>query len=350
MLYIGDLRLLPTYLYSDAVVFRAGNGDILFWQSEYSEPLDDPFEILSVHRLQLDEAGFRLPARPVDDYAVVALGDSYTEGANVALPWADVFARETGLPTRNLGFRGYGTQHYAYTWETYGQAEDPDIVIIGFFGANDIATGGLDLEPPFPTPLEARAEDAPAIPVTTRADIDVEIIYPITLENGEQLTFLTDYISWMNTDQATLRQSVNYDVIQQDLTSIYESAADDTCMVFVYLPSKPEVYLPYVQAQYHDAILTDQKHVLLNSDGTLHIVEDFTISYDKVLNNRTNTGEAMVALAEDIGYQTLNLHTAFDTAAAEGEMLFYAYDTHPNQAGQTLAGETIAEFVASACV
>ncbi|MEO0598074.1 MAG: hypothetical protein AAF126_18340, partial [Chloroflexota bacterium] len=79
--FIGDIRLLPTYLYDDAVVFRSGNGDILFWQSEYSTPLEDPFEILSVHRLQLDEIGFRLPARVADDYTVVTLGDSYTEGA-----------------------------------------------------------------------------------------------------------------------------------------------------------------------------------------------------------------------------------------------------------------------------
>lgn len=349
VIFIGDIRLLPTYIYDDAVVFRSGNGDILFWQSEYSTPLENPFEILSVHRLRLDELGFRLPARVADDYAVVTLGDSYTEGANVARPWSDVFAQETGLATRNLGFRGYGTPHYEYVWQTYGQAENPDIVIVGFFGANDIATGGLDLAPPFPTPLEARAQDAPAIPVTTRADIDVPIIYPITLQNGEPLTFLTDYISWMNTDEHTLVQSVNYDVIRENLTTIYNTAADDTCMVFVYLPSKPEVYFPYVQPQFYDAILQDQKHVLLNSDGTLHIVEDFEITLDKVLNNRPSTGNTMIDLADEIGYETLNLIDAFDAAAAEGEMIFYAYDTHPNQAGQTLAGETIATFVENTC-
>lgn len=349
IIFIGDLSLLSTYIFKDSVIFRSGNGDILFWQSEYIRPLENPNEILSVHRLRLDEYGFRLPARVSNDYDVVALGDSYTEGANVARPWSDAFASESSLSTRNLGFRGYGIRHYAWTWQEFGIQENPDVLIIGFFGGNDIFTAGLDIESPFPLPIEKRANDIDAEPVTVHTELDDEPIYPIYLSDSTSITFLSTYISWMNAAEDQLRGSVNYQVISEGLTQIQETASDDTCLVFVYFPSKVEVYFPYLDEADYPTILEGQKTVLLNSDGTLHIVEDFDISLERVMDWRLNTGNVMTELAETIGYNTLNLHSAFDEHAGNGEMLYYTYDTHWNQAGQMLAGETIADFVTSNC-
>lgn len=349
IIFIGDLSLLPSYIFKDSVIFRSGNGDILFWQSEYIRPLEDPNEILSVHRLSFDEHGFRLPARVSNDYDVIALGDSYTEGANVAHPWSDAFASESSFSTRNLGFRGYGIRHYAWTWQEFGIQENPDILIIGFFGGNDVFTAGLDIESPFPFPIEERANDIDAEPVTVHTELDDEPIYPIYLSDGTPITFLSTYISWMNAAEDQLMGSVNYQVISEGLTQIQETASDDTCLVFVYFPSKAEVYFPYLDEADYPAILEGQKTVLLNSDGTLHIVEDFDISLERVMDWRLNTGNIMTELADLLGYNTLNLHSTFDEHVESGEMLYYTYDTHWNQAGQTLAGETIADFVISNC-
>ena len=71
----GDARLLLAYVYDDVIVYRAGMGDILYWQGEFIAPLENPEEILSVHRLEVDEWGFRMPARTAEQYQVVALGD-----------------------------------------------------------------------------------------------------------------------------------------------------------------------------------------------------------------------------------------------------------------------------------
>lgn len=329
-------------------MFRTGNGDILYWQSEYIAPLENPDEILSVHRLQVDADGFRLPANPSDDYDVVALGDSYTEGANVARPWTDAFANASSLSIRNLGFRGYGIRHHAWVWQEYGIQENPDVLIIGFFGGNDVFTAGLDIEAPFSTPLEEREADTLAEPVTDHSVTEDEVIYPIYLSDGTPITFLSTYISWMNAAEDQLTGSVNYQVIEENLALIQQSASQDTCLVFVYFPSKPEVYFPYLNETY-PALLEGQKTVLINSDGTLHIVEDFDINIERVLDWRLNTGNVFTELAESLGYETLNLHPAFDEHAANGEMLYYTYDTHWNQAGQTLAGETIADFVTENC-
>lgn len=281
---------------------------------------------------------------------MIALGDSYTEGANVARPWSDEFASVSGLSTRNLGFRGYGMTHYTWTWEQYGIQENPDVVVIGFFGGNDLFTAGLGDEPPFPQPIIEREEQIEPSIVTEYSDLDDDLrIYPIYLDNGTPITFLRTYIGWMNAEADQIRGSVNYQVIIDNLRQIRESVPSDTCLIFAYFPSKPEVYFPYLNEADYPTLIEGQHTVLINSDGTLHLVEDFTISIERVMEWRLNTGTVMTDLAASLGYEALNLQTAFDEQAANGEMLYYTYDTHWNQAGHTLAGETIADFVGSEC-
>lgn len=343
---MGDARLLMTYVYDDVVVFRAGMGDILYWQGEFVAPLENPEAILSVHRLQVDELGFRLPARPAENYQVVVLGDSFTEGANVAMPWPDVFAEQSGLSTRNLGFRGYSPQHYAYTMETFGGT--PDVVIVSFFGGNDLASSSLEFTPPL-LPREERALEQPLnIDSRRNAEVGANYRYPAYLENGEPIAFLSTYISWMNITEETLLQSSNYQGIALSLERI-RAAAPDACLVLAYLPSKPEVYLPYVQAEAYPRIVEGQQHVLINSDSSLHILDDPEISIEKLLEHRHSLPNAMGNLADEQGFHFINLWQGFDEAAANGAMLYYTYDTHWNQAGQNLAGELVADFVGANC-
>jgi hypothetical protein len=58
----------------------------------------------------------------------VALGDSYTEAANVARPWPDVLAERSGLAVRNLGFRGYGPVEELRVLRDYGVKSNPRLV------------------------------------------------------------------------------------------------------------------------------------------------------------------------------------------------------------------------------
>lgn len=343
---MGDMRLALAYFYDDVIVFRAGMGDILYWQGEFVAPLENPEEILSVHRLQVDDLGFRLPANPAENYQVVALGDSFTEGANVALPWPDTFAEASGLSTRNLGFRGYGIQEYAYTLETF--AENPEIVIVAFFGANDLAAAANAFTTPM-LPREERALEQPLnIDLRRNAETGGSYRYPAYLKNGEPIAFLSTYISWMNLTDDTLVQSTNYQTIESSLAEI-RATAPNACLVFAYLPSKPEVYLPYVQESYIPQILQGQQHVLINSDGSLHIVEDPNISLEKLLEHRHTLPDTLASASQAEGFHFINLWEGFDAAAQEGEILFYTYDTHWNQAGQRLAGELLAEFVRGNC-
>ncbi|MGB1285700.1 MAG: alginate O-acetyltransferase AlgX-related protein, partial [Aggregatilineales bacterium] len=83
--------------------------------------------------------------------------------------------------------------------------------------------------------------------------------------------------------------------------------------------------------------------------GLLRQQTDPDISFEKVLENRRNTAAVILEAGYTAGYQTVDLWNAFDAAASEGEILYYTYDTHWNQAGHDLAGAQIAQFIESNC-
>ncbi|MFN8373969.1 MAG: hypothetical protein U0694_13965 [Anaerolineae bacterium] len=70
------------------VRFTVGIGDMFITRQGQIAPPENPYEVLSEHRLGYDDEGFRIPARSADTYDIVALGDSYTEAANAARPLA----------------------------------------------------------------------------------------------------------------------------------------------------------------------------------------------------------------------------------------------------------------------
>ncbi len=192
---------IPSLLNSDMVEFTVGMGDLFVAQPGAIAPPDNPHEVLSQHRLEFGEDGFRVPERPAEHYDVLALGDSYTEGANSALPWPDVLAAESGLSVRNMGFRGYGPVEEANVMEEYGVDSGAEIVVMAFFGGNDVSNAESWLRrPDFVLPEVERSMD-------TEVDIEGEpwlsdhdgpFQYPVQMVlNGEafDIAFLNSYVS-----------------------------------------------------------------------------------------------------------------------------------------------------------
>jgi hypothetical protein len=95
-------------------------GDIFVTRPGIIAPPANPYDVLSEHPLVWDADGFRVPVGPSDHYEIIALGDSYTEAANVAQPWPDVLALKSGRAVRNMGFRGYGPVEEARVLKDYG--------------------------------------------------------------------------------------------------------------------------------------------------------------------------------------------------------------------------------------
>ncbi len=136
VIVLGVFALFPQ-LRPGMIRYTVGMGDLFVFQRGSIAPPENSYDILSLHALNWDADGFRVPDQPADHYAVLALGDSYTEGANVALPWPDVLAQVSGRTVRNLGFRGYGPVEEARVMEMFGTDAGAEYAILAHFAGNE---------------------------------------------------------------------------------------------------------------------------------------------------------------------------------------------------------------------
>lgn len=332
------------------VEFTVGMGDLWLTQPGSIRPPDDPYLVLSQHQLGWDEDGFRLPARPAKKYPIIALGDSYTEAANVAQPWPDVLATELGQAVRNLGFRGYGPQEEAIVMQEYGIKNQPDVVVIGFFGGNDISNAGT---------FEARKNDF-ILPELVELTLDRFndqnrpwesnqdwYRYPVTIQIGEQalpIAFLSSYVSWQNLEADAFAQSRNLSLIVQSWKDIQNTAKPDTCVLLVYFPSKPQIYLPYVIPEHREQVIDGLLRRDISQPGEiLSRFDDPDLTWDALMKRLGAVIPVLKENAEMEGLAFLDLSPAFASAAFSGDLLYYVYDTHWNQTGHDLVGKMIAQ-------
>lgn len=334
------------------VEYSVGTGDLFLVQAGSIAAPDNPYEVLSRHELGWDTDGFRIPARRADTYSIIALGDSYTEATNVALPWPDILADELDTPVRNLGFRGYGPQEETIVFEEYGLAENPEIVVIGFFGGNDVSNAGS---------FEGRADSfsLPALieDLSMRFDTsgrlwesdNTEFQYPVMLQLNEAtqvpMAFFNSYTSWLNITADDLRQSKNLEEIVASWRDIQAIANPETCIILAFFPSKAQIYLPFIVAEQQNNIVGGMIQRRIDEAGQTIFSDDIHPTWDELMsrrgNMRTVIGEA--AIANDLRF--IDVSMTFTSAAANGDVLYYTYDTHLNQAGHDLAGAVIGDFL-----
>ncbi|HEC22849.1 MAG TPA: hypothetical protein ENI95_08025 [Chloroflexi bacterium] len=92
--------------------------------------------------------------RPENVFRIVVVGDSFMEAYSVEL--ADSFARQLERMIRasgrenveviNLGVGGYGTLQEYLAFVEEGLLYDPDLVLVGFYVANDVRNNSYELE------------------------------------------------------------------------------------------------------------------------------------------------------------------------------------------------------------
>ncbi len=344
LLIFPQLRFDPR---SQLVRFTVGIGDMFINRHGMIAPPANPYEVLSEHRIAYDDDGFRVPAVTADHYEVIALGDSYTEAANVARPWSDVLESESGLAVRNLGFRGYGPLEELRVLRDYGISENPRLIIVGYFEGNDLSNVVTSQE--FIEPRVARTQFAPFDPSQEiwRNDNPPPYQLPVRIEiNGvvTEMALLDDYLSWLSATTDDYAQSSNMRVLENTWREM-QSTAGDTCLVMAYFPTAPHIYLPYLMPEDRDRFMETVQSMGISASDEL-LTYTSTITYEDSLVRLNNQRDAIAMLAAELGIPFIDLVPAFEEAAVRGDILYYAYDTHWNQAGHDLAGQVIADYLA----
>jgi len=114
-------------------------------------------------------------------------------------------------------------------------------------------------------------------------------------------------------------------------------------LLVVYIPSKPEVYLPYVDKdlKLFQDYLTHPKKREYNKQSKM-------ISnrlWRESLENRNNLEKLIEKFCESEQIPYLTLKPQLEELAAQGKLGFFSADTHWNEIGQSTAVQPIAQWL-----
>lgn len=302
-----------------------------------------------------DADGFRRPAWVADHYPIAAIGDSFTDGGQV--PWVDVLAETVNVPVRNLGFSGYGPLEYAAVAQTY-LADDHTWVLVAYFEGNDLSntrsTWQRIQRSGEPLTLDLTRQTAPPIleprSLEDYSDIvtndDGWYLYPLKhLAIQAELAYINGYIWWLNGEADTYRTSRNLEEVRAAFADI-RAAAGDACVGLVYVPTKAHIYLEHADPDGNrQFVLENAEPLEQNANGWLRSGGITPVDWDTLHGRMGNQRDVIREAAEDSGMTFIDLVPALQAAVTTGPQSYYSFDSHWNERGHRIAGETVAAAI-----
>lgn len=341
------------------VNFKPSDGDLFVALPGSIKPPEDD-SVLESFTLAWDADGFRVPATVSDAYPIAIFGDSFTEGFNVPVPYADGVAQRLQIPVRNYGYRAYGPVEISETVAAViDQNAAPQHLVYGYFSGNDLGDAvrppKIDRSSPVAvwTALFNRlAAPAPAsVPETTHYDFPMPVIIG---GNYYEMAFLWYYWWWQLAPDAGFDASRNFAVLDDALTRMSDAVPAETCKTLLFIPTKEQLYYPYIYETEKVWVRNVAQKLVLDETDTLRMIPSPLTEADDAdfIQRLYGQRDAVAALSRARGdWRFVDLTPAFEAAIAEGQLLYYPYDSHWNQAGHDLAAAVLAEALRTAdCV
>lgn len=341
------------------VQFRLSDGDLFVFKPEHVRPIaPEEDRVLETFTLEWDADGFRVPQRVAEAYPIVAFGDSFTEGANVPVPWADRVAELLDTPVRNLGYRNHGPYENADVARSFGAAEPRTWVLYGHFSGNDLSDALRTEEqriaersPFYLIPWAAqRAGDNVALQAPRAADPDANYTYPMPVVIGGtyyELALHENLLWWQLAPRAGYASSRSYGIVAEALDTVAE-ATPDACRALIFIPTKEQLYYEYIDWGARRWLLPVAQRPTPLENGILVLQPDARSKDSReddadLIAHLSDQRDAMAAMAAEKGWIFVDLLEPFREQVAQGELLYYQYDTHWNQAGHNLAAARIVD-------
>ncbi len=335
------------------VEYHHTDGDTFAWlPGRVRPPVDDA--VLARFTLAWDADGWRLPAVEAVAYPIAAFGDSFTEGMNVALPWVDRLAELTGVPVRNYGYRGYGPLEIERAAAEFAPQEPRRWVLYAYFSGNDLSeanhsAASMERSPFYLLPhLVERAAENVADDLAA-ADPAVHYDFPMPViigANYYELVLLPRYLWWQLAPPQGFLASRTLEIVGETLDSIAASLPPQTCLGLIFVPTKEQLYYPYlVDPQW---MLGIAEEMLLDEQRRLQLrpaprpADDHAAVVARLGEQRDAVAALVSARPR---WRLIDLTPAFAEAVGRGELLYYPYDSHWNQAGHDFAAQVIAQAV-----
>lgn len=292
------------------------------------------------------------PAQP----DLVLVGDSFTVFAAQRDPPGLQLQLEQDLGARalNLGISGIGPDHELWLLENRGLPAKPRVVVWLFYAGNDVVDafwlrfnmaqgpqtyGELfaDRRAPrliVPSLLAALFASAPELPCKTP-----EPGFALRSDAARRLWFYPDTLRLLSQSQELLLGNPGWTGVTECLRRAQAATAKAGArFVVVYLPCKEQVYLPLVAPDPEQLWRTTETSRLYG----LPMPADAMALQQALLDHRAVIETALQAFCEREHIAFWSATPAMAAAAAAGEVLFYATDTHWNLAGQTAVAPGLA--------
>jgi hypothetical protein len=134
-------------------------------------------------------------------------------------------------------------------------------------------------------------------------------------------------------------------MLTQQLKDIDGGVSPETCRALDFIPTTEQLYYPYNYPTERQWLRGIMHRLVIDSDGIIQFASAPITETDEpdFVAKLHSQRDAVHALVNSLpSWQFIDLLPAFEEAASRGEMLYYTYDSHWNQAGHDLAAEVIA--------
>jgi lysophospholipase L1-like esterase len=296
----------------------------------------------------VDAFGFRNTWPWPERVDVVALGDSLTYGFGVGdeEAWPAIVSRRTETSIINLGLVGASSIQYLRVYETFGVKLHPKLLLVGVYAHNDFWDAGMfhlwltagvgdnymawrnfgrplrftfSLRDPMGTaegvfrtrvyPL-IRSSHLYNLLRAIRGGSGAEVVATKTLTFADGSRLRLDPNDFRYLTDGAQPDDHEFRLVLDGLRKIHSMAATQgTRVLLVLLPGKEEIYLPLAGEDAADPA------------GPLR----------QALDNE--------------GIEYLDLAPVFRARAEAGQRLFFEVDSHPNEVGYALIGESVASHI-----
>jgi hypothetical protein len=303
-----------------------------------------------------DGNGFRNSPPEKDRYDIIALGDSFTRASGVASPWPQILEKNAGVDVLNLGDVGFGPQDELKVLQRYGIIKRPQLVIMAYFEGNDLYdAGAYEQANPFILFRFGRYildRSVKAWQQTDSSPTDAaprNYRYPISVPINHkklEMVFFPSYISWLALSREEIEASRNYREVCETILQVQKEAESAGAQfLFVYLPSKSHVYLPYIDdAKTQERIFSNVPRLALDEKDFIQFTGE-KATPELIRQHMDDQAYLLAEFAAEHNILFFDLTPAFQDAAGAGEELYFAFDTHWNQHGHDLAAAAIYHYV-----
>jgi lysophospholipase L1-like esterase len=331
------------------------------------------------YRFHTDEEGFR-NAHTRPNIAVAALGDSFTDAQtmSVEFSWPMQLERKIGQPVQNYGTAGFGPQQELLTLEEFTLPHHPRVVVLAFFGGNDIRDAEVfELKGRTDAAIDRPELGWPIKKIVTRADTwfvvnafqaaatrvaSASEFKPITkavVERGFEpagptfdrgmftvpvgtgtlrWAFMPPYLGWLTYSNRDLARRAGWRIADRSLVRMARlSAAAGAQLVVAFIPSKAQVYLPVLARSMDTTTLGRALQEVLQMPSPPDI--------NRLLGNRLAANELVrdVCVREHIAF--LDLTPVLQARVEAGYDMYFADDSHLNEDGEAAVADALARFL-----